>query len=60
MTVGDRMEGLDRRWIFLVVALLVLLPLLFPLKLPLSQGRNRLLQWRTRLVIKLTEHREQV
>lgn len=36
MSFGDRLEQLDRRWIFLVVALLVLLPLLFPLKLPLS------------------------
>ncbi len=36
MTFGERLEKLDRRWIFLVVALLVLLPLLFPLKLPLS------------------------
>jgi hypothetical protein len=36
MSFGDRLEGLDRRWIFLVVALLVLGPLLYPLKLPLS------------------------
>ena len=36
MAFGDRLEKLDRRWIFLVVGLLVLLPLLFPLKLPLS------------------------
>jgi hypothetical protein len=36
MAFGDRLEKLDRRWIFLVVGLLVLLPLLFPLRLPLS------------------------
>ena len=36
MAFGERLEKLDRRWIFLVVGLLVLLPLLFPLKLPLS------------------------
>jgi hypothetical protein len=36
MSLGDRLEALDRRWIFLVVALLVLGPLLYPLKLPLS------------------------
>jgi len=29
------LEKLDRRWIFLAVGLLVLLPLLFPLALPL-------------------------
>ena len=31
-----RLETLDRRWIFLVMGLLVLLPLLFPLALPLT------------------------
>src|SRR5262245_27185436 len=36
MSFGDRLEALDRRWIFLTVALLVLIPLVFPLKLPLS------------------------
>jgi hypothetical protein len=36
MAFGERLERLDRRVIFGVVALLVLLPLLFPLKLPLS------------------------
>ena len=36
MAFGDTLEKIDRRWIFLVVALLVLLPLLFPLKLPLA------------------------
>jgi hypothetical protein len=32
----DWLVKLDRRWIFLVMGLLVLLPLLFPLKLPLG------------------------
>ena len=36
MSFGDRLEKLDRRWIFLLVGLLVLLPLLFPLKLPIA------------------------
>ncbi len=36
MAFGETLEKLDRRWIFLVVALLVLLPLIFPLQLPLS------------------------
>jgi hypothetical protein len=36
MAWGTRLEAIDRRWIFLIVALLVLLPLLFPLKLPLA------------------------
>jgi hypothetical protein len=34
--IGERLEQLDRRWIFLAVALLVLLPLLFPFRLPLA------------------------
>jgi hypothetical protein len=32
---ADWLSGLDRRWLFLVMGLLVLLPLLFPLSLPL-------------------------
>jgi hypothetical protein len=36
MLVLRWLEGLDRRWIFLVMGLLVLFPLLFPLALPLS------------------------
>jgi hypothetical protein len=36
MSFGDKLEKLDRRWIFLLVGLLVLLPLLFPLKLPIA------------------------
>jgi hypothetical protein len=36
VTLGDRIEALDRRWIFLAVGILVLLPLLFPLKLPIA------------------------
>ena len=39
MKFGDRLESLDRRWIFLVVGILVLIPLLFPLKLPIEIGR---------------------
>jgi len=35
MSVLSSLEKLDRRWIFLTVGLLVLLPLLFPLALPL-------------------------
>jgi hypothetical protein len=31
----ERLEALDRRWLFLAMGLLVLLPLLFPLRLPL-------------------------
>src|SRR5262245_59218666 len=30
------LESLDRRWIFVVMGLLVLLPLIFPLSLPLT------------------------
>jgi hypothetical protein len=36
MTWVDRLEHLDRRWLFLVMGLLVLLPMLFPLYLPLE------------------------
>ena len=36
MNAGERLEALDRRWIFLVVGILVMLPLIFPLKLPLA------------------------
>jgi hypothetical protein len=36
VSLGDRLEKLDRRWIFLVVGILVLIPLLFPLKLPIA------------------------
>lgn len=36
MSFGERLERLDRRWIFLVVAILVLIPLLHPFKLPLA------------------------
>ncbi len=32
----ERLERLDRRWIFLAMGLLVLLPMLFPLNLPLE------------------------
>src|SRR5215831_15001001 len=35
MSLVSALEKLDRRWIFLVMGLLVLLPLLFPLALPL-------------------------
>jgi len=35
MSLGTFLEKLDRRWIFLVMGLLVLFPLLFPLALPL-------------------------
>jgi hypothetical protein len=35
MNLGTFLEKLDRRWIFLVMGLLVLFPLLFPLALPL-------------------------
>ena len=36
MSLGTKLEALDRRWIFLVVGFLVLMPLIFPLKLPLA------------------------
>jgi len=36
MSLGDKLEKLDRRWIFLLMGVLVLLPLLFPLKLPIA------------------------
>ncbi len=36
MSLATGFERLDRRWIFLVTALLVLLPLLWPLNLPLQ------------------------
>ena len=36
MGAMKRLETLDRRWIFLVVAILVLIPLIWPLKLPLA------------------------
>jgi hypothetical protein len=36
VSFGENLEKLDRRWIFLTVAILVLLPLLFPLKLPIA------------------------
>src|SRR5688572_7050185 len=36
MAFGDTLEKLDRRWIFLLVALLVLIPLMRPLRLPLA------------------------
>jgi len=36
MSWTHRLETLDRRWLFLMVALLVLIPLIFPLALPLK------------------------
>ena len=36
MTWIERLEKLDRRWLFLIVGLLVLGPLIFPLALPLT------------------------
>lgn len=36
MSLATTLERLDRRWIFLIVGLLVLLPLLFPLALPIT------------------------
>ena len=36
MSWTHRLETLDRRWLFLIVALLVLIPLIFPLALPLK------------------------
>ena len=36
MSFGENLEKLDRRWIFLVVGILVLIPLIFPLKLPIA------------------------
>ena len=35
MSFARKLENLDRRWIFLIVGLLVLLPLIFPLPLPI-------------------------
>ena len=35
MTTPSRLESLDRRWLFVLMGLLVLLPLLFPLALPI-------------------------
>ena len=35
MRWSDRLESMDRRWLFVVMGILVLLPLLFPLALPL-------------------------
>jgi len=39
MSFLDSLERIDRRWIFLIMALLVLIPLLFPLALPLKVTR---------------------
>ena len=36
MSWTNRLENLDRRWLFLAIGLLVLIPLLFPLSLPLT------------------------
>jgi len=36
----NRLEKLDRRWIFLLVALAVLIPLLFPLRIPLQTAAS--------------------
>jgi hypothetical protein len=36
----DRLEKLDRRWIFLLVALSVLFPLIFPLRIPLETSAS--------------------
>lgn len=36
MSLARRLEALDRRWIFLIVGLLVLFPLIWPLPLPLT------------------------
>ncbi|MFI5370619.1 MAG: hypothetical protein ACHQ52_03605 [Candidatus Eisenbacteria bacterium] len=35
MDLRTRLESLDRRWLFLLMGVLVLLPLLFPLRLPI-------------------------
>lgn len=37
MSMRDRFLGLDRRWIFLLVAVCILVPLMWPLGLPASQ-----------------------
>ncbi len=36
MSITRTLENLDRRWIFLIVGLLVLLPLIFPVPLPIT------------------------
>jgi len=36
---GFFVEHLDKRWIFLVVALAVLVPLLLPLKIPMPESK---------------------
>jgi len=36
MSFARRLETLDRRWIFLIVGLLVLIPLIWPLPLPIT------------------------
>ena len=36
MTLAERLESFDRRWIFLIVGLLVMLPLIWPVPLPLT------------------------
>ncbi|NOT35723.1 MAG: hypothetical protein HOP12_16400 [Candidatus Eisenbacteria bacterium] len=39
MTLLDRLAHIDRRWIFLAMGILVLIPLLFPLALPIFAGK---------------------
>jgi len=40
ITLLSRLEKLDRRWIFLAVALAVLFPLMFPLRIPLQTSAS--------------------
>ncbi|MCK4632871.1 MAG: hypothetical protein KAT79_06335 [candidate division Zixibacteria bacterium] len=36
MSFWDKVEGIDRRWIYLMVGLMVLIPFIFPAKFPIS------------------------
>ncbi|MBT5405587.1 MAG: hypothetical protein HOL27_06480, partial [Candidatus Marinimicrobia bacterium] len=43
----SRIGQLDRRWIFLIIALVVLIPLFFPLGLPIRATESTRLVWET-------------
>ncbi len=36
MNIWQKMEKMDRRWIYLMVAITVIIPFLFPMSLPIS------------------------
>ncbi|MCC6963980.1 MAG: hypothetical protein IT585_12065, partial [candidate division Zixibacteria bacterium] len=36
MTFWEKLGGLDRRWVYLLVAITVMIPVIFPVELPMA------------------------